>query len=78
MIVQLEAQGIGPHQFTLCADNLELSDPAEQEARLDQGQKHSIIWCARIADVRTPLVGVIVLDGDVEKHIELTGMARGH
>jgi hypothetical protein len=77
VIVQLEAQGTGPHRFTLRASNLQLSEPAEQEARLDQGQKHAITWHARIADVRTPWVGVIVQDGDVEKHIELTGVAPG-
>ncbi|MGA7255890.1 MAG: glycoside hydrolase family 9 protein [Terracidiphilus sp.] len=78
LIVQLEAEGTGPHRFTLRADNLQLSEPAEQETRLEQGHKHAIIWHARIANVRTPWVGVIVQDGDVEKRIELTGMAPGH
>src|SRR5579863_782495 len=34
------AEGTGPHQFTLRADNLQLSGPAEQEALLEQGHKH--------------------------------------
>jgi len=77
VIVQLEAEGTGPHRFALRADNLQLNEPAEQETRLEQGRKHAIIWHARIADVRTPWVGVIVQDGDVEKRIELTGVAPG-
>jgi hypothetical protein len=77
VVVRLEAEGSGPHRFTLRADNLQLSEPAEQETRLEQGHKHAIIWHARIADVRTPWVGVIVQDGDVEKRIELTGVAPG-
>ncbi len=78
VIVQLEAQGSGPHRFTLRTSNLQLSEPAEQETRLEQGHKQVITWHVRIADVRTPWVGVVVQDGDVEKHIELTGVAPGH
>jgi len=78
VIVQLEAEGTGPHRFTLRADNLQLTEPAEQEAVLEQGHKHAVIWHARIADARTPWVGVIMQDGDVERHIELTGMVTGH
>jgi hypothetical protein len=78
VIVQLDAKGTGPHRFTLRADNLQLREPAEQEALLEAGHKHAVIWHARIADARTPWVGVIVQDGDVEKHIELTGVAPGH
>jgi hypothetical protein len=77
VIVQLEAEGAGLHRFTLRVDNLQLIEPAEQETRLEQGHKHAIIWHARIADVRTPWVGVIVQDGDVAKRIELTGVAPG-
>ena len=75
--VQLEAEGTGLHRFTLRADNLQLNEPAEQETRLEQGHKLAIIWHARIADIRTPWVGVIVQDGDAEKRIELTGVAPG-
>jgi hypothetical protein len=78
VIVQLDAQGTGPHLFNLRTSNLQLSEPAEQQTRLEQGHKHAIAWHARIADVHTPWVGVIVQDGDVEKHIELTGVASGH
>jgi hypothetical protein len=78
VIVQLEAEGAGLHRFTLRADNLQLSEPAEQEALLELGHKHAVIWHARVADTRTPWVGVIVQDGDVEKRIELTGVAPGH
>src|ERR1700676_3880641 len=66
VIVELEVEGTGPHRFTLRADNLQLSEPAEQEAVLEQGHKHAVIWHAHIADARTPWVGVIVQDGDVE------------
>jgi hypothetical protein len=43
-----------------------------------QGHKHAVIWHVHIADARKPWVGVIVQDGDVEKRIELTGVAPGH
>lgn len=42
VIVQLEAEGTGPHGFTLHASNLRPSEPATQEARLEQGHKHAI------------------------------------
>ena len=78
VIVQLEAEGTGPHRFTLRADNLQFREPAEQEAVLKQGHKRAVIWRARIADAGTPWVAVIQQDGDVEKRIELTGVAPGH
>ena len=78
VIVQLDAQGTGPHRFTLRASNLQLSEPAEQKTNLLPGHRNAITWHARIADVRTPWVGVIVQDGDLEKHMELSGVAPGH
>jgi hypothetical protein len=66
------------HRFTRRADNLQLSEPAERVALLEQRHKRAVIWHARVADACTPWVGVIVQDGDVEKRIELTGVAPGH
>jgi hypothetical protein len=78
VVVQLEAEGSGPHRFTLRADNLNLREPAEQEVRLEQGRKEAVTWHARIANVRRPWVGVVVQDGDMEKRTEVTGVATGH
>ena len=78
VVVQVEAEGSGPHRFTLRADNLNLREPAEQEVRLEQGRKEAVTWHARIANVRTPWVGIVVQDGDMEKRTELTGVATGH
>jgi len=78
VVVQLEVEGSGPHRFTLRANNLNLREPAEQEVRLEQGRKEAVTWHARIANVGTPWVGVIVQDGDMEKRTELTGVATEH
>jgi hypothetical protein len=78
VVVQLEAEGSGLHRFTLHADNLSLREPAEQEVRLEQGCKEAVTWHARVVNVRTPWVGVVVQDGDMGKRTELTGVATGH
>jgi hypothetical protein len=78
VVVQLEAEGSGPHRFTLRSDNLSLREPAEQEVRLEHGRKEAVTWHARIANVRRPWVGVVVQDGDMEKRTEVTGVATGH
>jgi len=44
---------------------------------IEQGRKASVTWHARIADVRTPWVSVVVEEGDMEKRTELTGVAPG-
>jgi hypothetical protein len=44
---------------------------------LDQGRKEAVTWHARIANVRTSWVGVVVQDGDMEKRTEVTGVATG-
>lgn len=77
VVVQLEAEGSGPHRFTLRADNLDLREPAEQEVRIEQGRKAAVTWHAHIADVHTPWVGVVVEEGDMEQRTELTGVAPG-
>jgi hypothetical protein len=76
--VQLEVEGSGPHRFTLRVDNLSLREPAEQEVRLKHGRKEAVTWHVRIANARTPWVGVVVQDGDMEKRTEVTGVATGH
>jgi hypothetical protein len=78
VVVQLEVEGSGPHRFTLRVDNLSLREPAEQEVRLKQWRKEAVTWHARIANARTPWVGVVVQDGDMEKRTEVTGVATGH
>jgi hypothetical protein len=78
VVVQLEVEGSGPHRFTLRVDNLSLREPAEQEVRLKQGRKEAVTWHVRIANARTPWVGVVVQDGDMEKRTEVTGVATGH
>jgi len=78
VVVQLEAEGSGTHRFTLRADNLSLREPAEQEVRLERGRKEAVTWHARITNVRTPWVGVVVQDGDMEKRTEVTGVATEH
>jgi hypothetical protein len=77
-VVLLEAEGSGLHRFTLRADNLNLRESAEQEVRLEQGPKEALTWHAGIANVRTPWVGVLVQDGDMEKCAGLTEVATGH
>lgn len=72
--VQLSADGAGSHTFSLRVDNLTLTEPAERKVDLNSRSDHEISWHARVIDALTPWVAVVVPDGSISQHRELTGV----
>ncbi|MHB1957642.1 MAG: glycoside hydrolase family 9 protein [Acidobacteriaceae bacterium] len=73
--LQLSAEGTGVHTFTVRVDNLELLGPNTKPVDFGQRGKREIRWRARIIDPASPWVAVLLPDGKLNRHQELTGIA---
>jgi Glycosyl hydrolase family 9/Cellulase N-terminal ig-like domain len=75
IILQLSAEGAGTHTFTAKVDNLELMEPGTVQVELGHHSTHQISWHARVIDTASPWVAVVLQDGSLNQHRELTGVA---
>jgi hypothetical protein len=73
--LQLTAEGAGAHTFTAKVDNLDLTGPDTVKVDLGHHGPHEIIWHARVIDPASPWVAVVLQDGSISQHRELTGVA---
>ena len=75
VLLQVAAQGMGDHAFTVRVSNLELTGPNTKSVSLGEHSKNEITWHARVIDPASPWVAVIFPDGQLNQHQELTGIA---
>jgi hypothetical protein len=75
VLLQLTAEGAGSHTFTAKVDNLELIGPNTAQVDLGHHSTHAISWRARIIDSSSPWVAIVLQDGSLSQHRELTGIA---
>jgi hypothetical protein len=75
ILLQLTAEGAGAHTFTAKVDNLDLTGPDTVKVDLGHHGTHEIIWHARVIDPASPWVAVVLQDGSISQHRELTGVA---
>jgi hypothetical protein len=75
IMLQLSAEGVGVHTFTAKVDNLDLIGPNTVQVDLGQHSTRQISWQARVIDTSSPWVAVILQDGSINQHRELTGVA---
>jgi hypothetical protein len=75
ILLQLSCEGSGTHTFTVKVDNLYLIGPSIMQVALGQHNTHEMAWRARIIDNSSPWVAVILPDGSINQHRELTGLA---
>jgi hypothetical protein len=76
VILHATADGSGRHTFSLRTDNLDLSDPSVSAVDLGSQSSRVITWHARILDKSIPWVAVILRDGNLSGHAELSGAAE--
>ena len=74
--VRATVDGAGQHSFSIRTDNLELSDPATATLDLGVHATRDIVWHARIVDPSTPWVAVVLEDGSLSGHAELSGVTN--
>jgi hypothetical protein len=68
--------GAGKHLFSVRADNLDISDPIAVAVDLGMPGRRVITWHARVVNPSTPWVAVVLKDGKLSGHGELTGVAE--
>lgn len=76
IVLQINANGAGKHTFALRADNLDISDPPTASVDLRAHGQQTIAWHAHVVNPSTPWVAVIIRDGSLSDHAELTGIAE--
>ena len=73
VILHATVDGAGLHTLSIRAENLALSDPGSVSLDLKTRGSQTVTWHARILDRSTPWVAVILRDGSLEGHAELSG-----
>jgi hypothetical protein len=66
---------MGTHTFTVRVNNLELMEPNTKPVDLSEHSKSEITWHARVLDPTSPWVAIVLPDGQLNQHQELTGIA---
>jgi hypothetical protein len=75
VLLQVAAQGGGTHTFTARVNNLELIGPDKRLIKLSEHSESKISWHARVLDPTSPWVAIVLPDGQLNLHQELTGIA---
>jgi hypothetical protein len=78
VVVRLEASSAGDREFSLRSDNLAVSDPAVQNIHLTAGDKKEVGWRAHMLSAETTCVAVVIPDGEMNEHAEVTGANAPH
>jgi hypothetical protein len=68
--------GTGRHNFSVRADNLDFSSPESVSVDLGNHGSRTVTWHARVLLKSTPWVAVILRDGSLDGHAELSGVAQ--
>ncbi len=76
VILRATVDGTGRHTFSVRADNLDLSDPESVSVDLANKGSRIVTWHARILDKSTPWVAVVLRDGSLDGHAELSGRGK--
>ena len=76
VILRATVDGAGRHTLSVRADNLDLSDTESVSVDLGNHGSQTVTWHARIRDKSTPWVAVVLRDGSIDGHAELSGVAK--
>jgi hypothetical protein len=74
IILRAVTQGTGKHILSVRIDNLNVSDPVTVPVDLGTQGKRVVTWHARVVDSSTPWVAVVMKDGALSDHAELSGI----
>jgi hypothetical protein len=74
VVLRAVVQGAGKHVLAMRTDNLTVSDPVTVPVDLGTQGRQVITWHARIVDASTPWMAVVLKDGVLSGHAELSGV----
>jgi len=72
--VRIQAEGAGTHTLEVKCYNLELREPGEEKISLRPGHDAEVVKHAEILAAGTPWVIVVIPDGVLNEHREVTGI----
>jgi hypothetical protein len=72
--VRIQAEGAGTHTLEVKCYNLELREPGEEKISLRPGHDAEVVKHAEIVAAGTPWVIVVIPDGVLNEHREVTGI----
>ncbi|HTF68359.1 MAG TPA: hypothetical protein VK638_37345 [Edaphobacter sp.] len=73
ILVRVTARGVGPHRFSIRADNLELNEASQKTLAFASEKVSVAVWHAHIISPETPWVAVVIVDNDLANRREITG-----
>ena len=73
VVVHLSIEGAGRHTFSIRSSNLDVADPMQATVDLGAQGKQEIAWHLHVKDASTPWVAVVLKDGSLGGHAELSG-----
>ncbi|MGB6973565.1 MAG: glycoside hydrolase family 9 protein [Terracidiphilus sp.] len=76
VILRATVEGAGRHTISVRADNLDFFGPESVSVDLGNHGSRVVAWHARILDKSTPWVAVVLLDGSLDGHAELSGVVH--
>ena len=71
--LHIHAAGAGTHSLEIRASNLELQEPGTQRIELSPGHDFDLVRDTRVVNAETPWVLVVIPDGLLNEHQEVTG-----
>jgi hypothetical protein len=74
LVVHVSIEGAGRHTFSIRGWNLDVSDPTAAAVDLGAHGKQEIVWHVHVKDESTPWVAVVLKDGLLSGHAELSGV----
>ncbi|UWZ83701.1 glycoside hydrolase family 9 protein [Occallatibacter riparius] len=78
ILIQVSAEGAGPHVFAIRSDNLAVQEQAAIKVDLTPGKVQQIVWHAHVLSTDTPWVAVVVPDDALANRREVTGAEARH
>jgi len=74
VVLRIHAEGAGVHTLEVRASNLEFKEPGTHKIELRPGHDADLIGHARVMNSSTPWVIVVIPDGVLNEHREVTGL----
>lgn len=76
LTLRIRGEGSGIHTFAIKTDNLELREPGLEHMELHRNTSSELVLHAHIISTDTPWVAVVIPDGSVDLHREISGIAE--
>jgi hypothetical protein len=78
ILIQVSADGAGPHVFSIRSDNLAVQEQSTLKVDLTAGKPQQAVWHAQVLAADTPWAALVIPDDLLAERRELTGAVTHH